>query len=163
MAEPNTLIFVDMPSDDPDAAARFYAKVFGWTDDPKLPGLFHRLAPGGVFRRKDGTKSTVENLQVGAFKAANARPHPDPKGVEPRHVAPAGRRPRVWVLVGEGQCDGLILDEAVKLGGEILWRNHFWSTFNGYCSAFRDPWGNEFVLWSRGGEGAVAPPGFTKE
>ncbi len=29
MASPNTLIFVDMPSDDPAAAGRFYAEVFG--------------------------------------------------------------------------------------------------------------------------------------
>ena len=69
----------------------------------------------------------------------------------------------MWILVGEGQSEVLILNTAVKLGAEVLWRNHFWSAFNGYSSAFRDPWGNEFVLWSRGGPDAEPPPGFTKE
>ena len=30
MTYPNTLIFVDFPSDDPEASGRFYAEVFGW-------------------------------------------------------------------------------------------------------------------------------------
>ena len=29
--KPNTLIFVDFPSDDVEACARFYGEVFGWT------------------------------------------------------------------------------------------------------------------------------------
>jgi predicted enzyme related to lactoylglutathione lyase len=30
MAYPNTLIFVDFPSTDPEASAEFYSAVFGW-------------------------------------------------------------------------------------------------------------------------------------
>jgi len=30
MAQPHTLIFVDLPSPDPEASARFYEAVFGW-------------------------------------------------------------------------------------------------------------------------------------
>ena len=39
MAYPNTLIFVDLASDDPAAAGRFYAEVFGWQNDPRPHGV----------------------------------------------------------------------------------------------------------------------------
>ena len=152
-----------MPSDDPAAASRFYAKVFGWTDDARLPGVFHRLNPGGCIRGPDGVETKVANLHFGASKASNRRPHPDTAGPEPRNLAGAGQKPRIWVLVGEGQSEAVMLDTAVKLGGKVLWRNHFWAAFNGYCCSFADPWGNEFVLWSRGGPGAKALPGYTQE
>ena len=163
MAGPNTLIFVDLPADDPADAATFYAEVLGWEDDPRPAGLFHRLVPGGFFPNKDGSESEVGNLQVGLFKAANARPHPDPEGVTPRYIAADGRRPRVWILVGEGHSDADILDKAARRGARILWRDHYWSQFNGYNSAFRDPWGNEIVLWTRAGPNPEVPPRFTRE
>jgi predicted enzyme related to lactoylglutathione lyase len=152
-----------MPSDDPDAASRFYAKVFGWTDDARLPGMFHRLNPGGRIRDPEGRETEVANLQFGASNVHNRRPHPEPAGPKPRTLAGAGQKPRIWVLVGEGQSEAMILDTAVKLGGKVLWCNHFWAEFNGYCCSFADPWGNEFVLWSRGGPGAKALPGYTQE
>jgi predicted enzyme related to lactoylglutathione lyase len=163
MPGPNTLIFVDLPATDPGLAAAFYAEVLGWTDDPRRDGLFHRMAPGGYFPNKDGSDSQVGNLHVGIFKAANARPHPDPDGVGPRHIAPDGRKPRVWILVGEGQSDAEILDKAARRGARILWRNHYWSAFNGYSAAFADPWGNEIVLWTRAGPNPAVPPLFTRE
>lgn len=163
MSTPNTLIFVDLASDDPRAAAKFYAEVFGWTDDRRAAGLFHRMAPGGCFPNKDGTDSEVGNLHLGIFNAANARPHPDPKGAAPRHLAKDGRRPRVWILVGDGHSECEILGKAVKGGAEILWRNHYWQEFNGYSSAFRDPWANEIVLWTRAGPAPEVPPGYTRE
>src|ERR1700676_1747679 len=83
-AGPNTLIYVDLPSDDPAAAARFYQAVLGWEDDPRGRELFHRMIPGGFFPNKDGSDSEVGNLHVGVYKAANARPHPDPAGAPPR-------------------------------------------------------------------------------
>lgn len=163
MPGPNTLIFVDMPSDDPAEAARFYEEVMGWADDPRSTGTFHRMVPGGFFPGKDGSDSEVGNLHVGLYKAANARPHPDPEGVPPRYLAADGRKPRVWVLVGEGQSEGDILDKAAKRGARILWRNHYWAEFNGYNAAFRDPWGNEIVLWTRAGANPNVPQRFTRE
>jgi predicted enzyme related to lactoylglutathione lyase len=163
MGTPNTLIFVDLASDDPAAAARFYAEVLGWEDDPHAQGLFHRLIPGGVFLNKDGSSSEVGNLHLGVFNAANARPHPDPEGAPPRHLSAGGRKSRVWILVGEGRSEADILDKAVRHGARILWRNHYWSEFNGYNAAFSDPWGNEIVLWTRAGAQPEVPPEFTRE
>ena len=70
---PNTLIFVDLASDDPAAAGKFYAEVFGWRDDDRPYGVFHRMVPGGNFPNPDGSDSEIGNLHLGIFKAANAR------------------------------------------------------------------------------------------
>ena len=45
---PNTLIFVDLASDDPAAAGKFYAEVFGWRDDERPA---RRLPPHGARRQ----------------------------------------------------------------------------------------------------------------
>ena len=71
MAGPNTLIFVDMPSDDPAATARFYGEVLGWEIDPRSGGLFHRMIPGGFFPNKDGADSEIGNLHIGISNAAS--------------------------------------------------------------------------------------------
>ena len=83
MSYPNTLIFVDLASDDPDAAGEFYSEVFGWEDDPRLNGNYHRMVPGQNFSLADGTQSEVGNLHLGIYNVANARPNPEPEGVEP--------------------------------------------------------------------------------
>ena len=44
-----------------------------------------------------------------------------------------------------------------------LWRNHYWSEFNGYAHAFRDPWGNEIILWVRAGADPKVPSDYTRE
>lgn len=163
MTQPNTLIFVDLASDDPAAAGRFYAEVFGWQNDPRPEGLYHRMAPGGMFLNKDGSESQIGNLHLGIYKAANVRPHPEPDGVEPRTLGGEGRRPRVWILIGDGQGADDILGRATDRGAEILWRDHYWSEFNGFNHAFRDPWGNEIVLWGKAGPDPVIPEGFTRE
>ena len=105
MIYPNTLIFVDLASNDPAAAGKFYAEVFGWQDDPRPYGVFHRLVPGQNFLHKDGQQSEIGNLHLGIFDAANARPHPDPTGVEPRSLSKDGRKARVWILVGGRPVD----------------------------------------------------------
>jgi len=163
MAGPNTLIFVDMPSSDPPATARFYAEVLGWDDDPRSRGNFHRMMPGGFFPNRDGSPSEVGNLHVGIYDPANARPHPEPGGAPPRVASTEGRKPRVWVLVGEGQSEADILDKAARRGAKVLWRDHYWSEFNGYNAAFRDPWGNEIILWTRAGPNPKVPRDFTRE
>lgn len=163
MAQPNTLIFVDLASDDPAKAGAFYAEVFGWQNDPRPEGVYHRMVPGGNFKNKDGSESAIGNLHIGIFKAENARPHPEPDGVEPRDLSQSGRKPRVWMLISDDDSADRILGTAVKLGATILWRDHYWREFNGYNHAFRDPWGNEIVLWGKAGEAPAIPAGFTRE
>lgn len=163
MTTPNTLIFVDLASDDPAAAGRFYNEVFGWRDDHRPTGVYHRMVPGGNFLKGDGTESEIGNLHVGIFKAANARPHPKSEGVAPRELSREGRKPRLWILVGEGQSADDILERAVARGAEVLWRNHFWKEFNGFNHAFRDPWGNEIILWIKGGAEPKIPEYYTRE
>lgn len=159
----NTLIFVDLPSNDPAAAARFYEEVFGWRNDEKPAGVYHRMVPGGNFLNKDGSESEIGNLHVGIYDAGNARPYPDAAGTAPRALAAEGRRARVWILVGDHDTPERILAAAVERGATELWRNHYWATFNGYNHAFRDPWGTEIILWVKAGENPSIPANFTKE
>ena len=42
--------------------------------------------------------------------------------------------------------------QAESRGAQVLWRNHYWKVFNGFCGALVDPWGNTFVLWVKGGD-----------
>lgn len=165
MSYPNTLIFVDLVADDPSEAGKFYAEVFGWVNEGRPEGLFHRLVPGGNFLNPDGSESQIGNLHLGIFKAGNARPHPDAGGSEPRSfaAAEAGRRARVYVMVSDDDSVDRILSKAEELGADILWRDHYWKEFNGYNYAFRDPWGNEIVLWVKAGEDPQIPEGFTQE
>ena len=163
MPYPNTLIFVDLAADDPAAAATFYSDVFGWENDPRPNGLYHRMVPGGNFLNKDGTQSSIGNLHLGIYRAENARPHPDPAGAEPRTLGRSGRRARVWILVSDDDTPGRILSTAKALGAEILWTNHYWREFNGYNHAFRDPWGNEIIIWAKAGPDAVVPAHYTVE
>jgi len=159
---PNTLIFVDLSADDPAAAGQFYAEVFGWQDDPRPKGLYHRLVPGGQFRNPDGSDSEIGNLHIGIHKAANARPHPNPEGVEPR-AASEGRKPRVWILISDDDTPERILSAAEARGATILWKDHYWAEFNGFNHAFRDPWGNEIVLWGKAGKEPKIPDHYTRE
>lgn len=163
MAYPNTLIFVDLAADDPAVAAKFYADVFGWENDPRPEGVYHRMIPGGQFRNKDGSDSTTGNLHIGIFRAANARPYPLPEGSDPRTLADTGRKARVWILISDDDTPERILAAAEKNGATILWRNHYWKEFNGYNHAFRDPWNNEIVLWGKAGPEPRIPDNYTRE
>jgi hypothetical protein len=100
---------------------------------------------------------------MGIFQAANARPHPDPAGVEPRDVSRSGRTARTWILVSDDDSMDRILAEAESRGAEILWRDHYWAEFNGFNAAFIDPWGNTMVLWVKGGDNPVIGEGMTRE
>ena len=163
MPYPNTLIFVDLASDDPEAAGNFYSEVFGWENDPRPKGIYHRMVPGQNFVGPDGNQSEIGNLHLGIFDAANARPHPDPAGVEPRQLSKDGRKARVWILVSDDDSIDRILDTAERLGAEILWRNHYWKEFSGFNGGFRDPWGNEIIMWVKGGDDPEVPDDYTKE
>ncbi|MFC0684580.1 VOC family protein [Novosphingobium clariflavum] len=159
----NTLIFVDFATDDPAKAGEFYAEVFGWENDARPHGIYHRMVPGGFFQNKDGTDSQIGNLHLGVFDANNARPHPSPEGVEPRTLSAEGRKARIWVLVSDDDSHERILETAEKLGGKVLWRDHYWAEFNGYNHAFADPWGNEIILWGKAGENPEIPASYTRE
>lgn len=152
MAYPNTLIFVDFPSTDPEASAEFYAAVFGWEVEPRPAGVFHRIVPGQNFQLDDGTQGPTGNLHMGIYNVANARPHPDPDGADPRTLATDGRTARVFILVSDDDSIDRILGEAEARGAEVLWRDHYWAEFNGFNGSFTDPWGNTFMVWGKGGD-----------
>ena len=163
MTSPNTLIFVDLPSDNPENSAKFYAEVFGWEVEGRPTNVFHRAVPGGQFKKPDGTDSEIGNLHLGIFNVANVRPHPNTDGVEPRDLSRAGRSTRVWILVSDDDSEERILNTAEKLGATILWRNHYWKEFNGFSGAFVDPWGNTLIAWTKGGDNPVIKEGATRE
>jgi predicted enzyme related to lactoylglutathione lyase len=121
------------------------------------------MVPGGFFSKSDGTDSEIGNLHLGIFKAENARPHPEQAGVEPRHLSTDGRKPRIWILVGDGQSADDIFEKATARGATVLWRKHYWKEFNGFNDAFRDPWGNEIVLWTKAGPAPVIPDDYSRE
>ena len=126
-------------------------------------GLSARKRLGQHFLLDDGTPSPIGNLHLGIHNVANARPHPDPEGVEPRELSAGGRTVRTWILVSEDDSQERILSTAERLGATILWRDHYWAEFNGFNSAFLDPWGNTLVLWTKGGDNPQIPDGFTRE
>jgi predicted enzyme related to lactoylglutathione lyase len=137
---PNTLIFVDLPSTDPEASARFYHEVFGWEVEPRPAGVFHRIVPGDNFL-VDGKPGPTGNL----------------------HMSREGHTVRVWILVSDDDDADAIMDRAVERGAEELWRHHYWKEFNGFNCAFKDPWGNTLVLWTKGGDDPQIPEGWTGE
>jgi len=163
MASPNTLIFVDFPSDDTVACANFYHAVFGWEVEGRPTGVFHRCVPGGFFPLDDGSDSPVGNLHLGIYDVNNARPHPDPAGVEPRQLNRGGRGLRVWILIGDDDSEDAILERAEANGAKVLWRHHYWKEFNGFNGAFEDPWGTHVVLWGKGGTNPEMREGMTHE
>jgi len=162
MTYPNTLIFVDFPSDDPVASAAFYQAVFGWEIEPRPAGVFHRVVPGQNFQLDDGSQGPTGNLHLGISNVVNQRPHPvaDNGSVE---LNSGGGGPRIWILVSDDNDADEMLETAVANGATELWRHHFWAEFNGFSNAFEDPWGNQIVLWTKAGDDAQIPEGWTQE
>ena len=147
MSYPNILVFVDFPTNDVDKAREFYSEVFGWEIEDRIPGIFNRIVPGQNFKVDDGSQGPTGNLHMGIYNAANTRPHPDPAPQAPTNLASDGRSVRAWILVSEDDSFERILDAAERLGATVLFRNHFWTEFGGGSASFRDPWGNEILLW----------------
>lgn len=146
MTYPNILVFVDFPTDDVDAARAFYAEVFRWEIEDRIPGLFNRIVPGQNFKLDDGTQGPTGNLHMGIYNVANARPRTEDAPAEPTTLN-TGRGTRAWILVSEDDSFDRILDTAERLGGKVVFRNHFWTEFGGACASFIDPWNNQIMLW----------------
>lgn len=161
MTYPNTLIFFDFPSDDPEASAEFYSAVFGWEIEPRPGGVFHRIVPGQNFL-VDGEQGPTGNLHMGISNVVNRRPHPDPENGTTT-LNSGGGGPRVWILVSDDDDADAIQAKALERGATELWRHHFWAEFNGFSNAFIDPWGNEIVLWTKAGDDPQIPDGWTSE
>ena len=159
MGYPNTYIFVDLPSTDPAATAEFYKNVFGWVVEGRPEGRFHRCVPGDEFLLESGERSGVGNLHLGIYNVADGRPNPN--GYDSAELA-VGRGVRVYILVSDDDEQNAILARAEANGAKVLWRDHYWGEFNGFNGAFLDPWGNEIVLWTKGGDDPQIPEGFTR-
>ena len=112
MAHPNTLVFIDIPVDDVDAANTFYSEVFNWVVEERIPGVFHRIVPGGNYKNEDGSPSEIGNLHMGLSNAANVRPHPDGSPQEPTFLKGEGRAIRAWILISEDDSFERIIDAA---------------------------------------------------
>lgn len=160
MPQPNTLIFVDFPSPDPEATAAFYAEVMNWEVEPRPAGIFHRIVPGGEFPLDDGSPSGVGNLHMGIYDVHTAKPDPLTPPATAHGGKPEGTwAPRIYLLVSDDDSQERILATAEELGAEILWRDAYWGTFNGFNSSFRDPWGTQVILWTKGGDDPQVPEG----
>lgn len=151
MAQPNTLIFIDFPSTDAAAAARFYGEVFGWVVEGRPDGVFYRIVPGGFFPAPDGSDSEIANLHMGIFSTAEAVPDPNSSPAQGEGAA-SGPAPRIYILVSDDDSEEAILARAEQRGATVLWRDKYWGEFNGFHGAFRDPWGSEVILWTKGGD-----------
>ncbi|HEV7679832.1 MAG TPA: VOC family protein [Candidatus Dormibacteraeota bacterium] len=122
-----------MPAADLDAATAFYERLFGWQINPRPRGEFHQMVPG-------------EGLHLGLFSETGQPPDPDPGPPPPR----SSNQPRVYILVDSTPAD--YLARAVELGATVVWEQQWWSEFDGHHASFRDPWGNQIVLWNYRGE-----------
>jgi predicted enzyme related to lactoylglutathione lyase len=147
MTYPNTLVFVDFPSDDVNAARAFYAEVFNWEVEDRIADTYARIVPGQTFKLDDGEAGPTGNLHMGLYRASDSRPRPPSAPVEPTGVNTTGRAARAWILVSDDDSFDRILGTAERLGGTVLWRDHFWTEFGGANASFLDPWGNQLMLW----------------
>jgi predicted enzyme related to lactoylglutathione lyase len=66
---PNPMIFVDIPSPDPEATSQFYAELFGWDFKRRPAGEFHEVLPGvkpnlGIHREDEPVRGPVPRIYV---------------------------------------------------------------------------------------------------
>jgi predicted enzyme related to lactoylglutathione lyase len=113
----NPVIFIDLPTTDPEATSNFYAALFGWTFNRRPAGEFHEVLPG-----------VKPNL-----------------GIRRSDTATSGPVPRIYVMVDEPPVYLARAVEmgASVLWEETVWEEFD----NARYAAFRDPWGAEVCLW----------------
>jgi hypothetical protein len=91
----------------------------------------------------------VRNLNLGVYSLTE--PRPDPRTPELlRESSRAGIR--VYVVNRTRAEQDAVLARAQARGADVLWRDCYWREFEGFHCAFRDPWGNQVVLWTHGSE-----------
>jgi predicted enzyme related to lactoylglutathione lyase len=92
---PNPVIFVDIPSADPEASSQFYAELFGWAFKRRPAGEFHEILPG--------VKPNV--------------------GIHREEQPIAGPTPRIYVMVDDPPAllERAIGMGATKLWDEVYW------------------------------------------
>ena len=66
---PNPLIFVDIPSPDPEASSQFYASLFEWEFNRRPAGDFHEILPGikpnlGIRREEQRMNGPMPRIYV---------------------------------------------------------------------------------------------------
>lgn len=69
-------------------------------------------------------------------------------GIHKEDAPVTGPVPRVYVMVDDPPDR---LARAIEMGATKLWDEYHWEEFDGRLAAFRDPWGNEIVLWRNKG------------
>ena len=164
MTGPNTLIFVDLPSDDPEASGTVLRRSLR-LGGRRPPG---RCVPPHRARRPLPARATAHRRRSATSTwASTTSPTPARTPTRPASsrgaVSDQGRTARVWILVSDDDSDERILDTAVGLGATELWRHHYWAEFNGFNSAFLDPWGNTLDAVDQGRRRPVVPEGWTRE
>ena len=92
----NPLIFVDLPSPDPEATSRFYAELFDWKYNRRPAGEFHEILPG-----------VKPNL-----------------GVRREPGSPSGPVPRIYVMVDDppSYLERAVQMGATRLWTETFWQ-----------------------------------------
>jgi len=75
MSYPNTLVFVDFPSDDVNAARAFYAEVFNWEVEDRIADTFARIVPGQNQKIDDGSRPRHATAPPGRSAGTN-QPQP---------------------------------------------------------------------------------------
>lgn len=116
----NPLIFVDLPTPDPEETSKFYEKLFDWSYKRRPAGQFHEVLPG-----------VKPNL-----------------GIHLETTPVSGPGPIIYVMVDDPPEK---LASAVEMGATLLYEEEYWAEFDARKASFRDPWGNEVVLWRNKG------------
>ena len=163
MTYPNTLIFVDFPSTEPTASAAFYEAVFGGRSNLAPRTSSTASCPARTSRSTTGRRARPATCTWASSTSPTPVRIPIRRVSNPATVATDGHSARVWILVSEDDSIERILTEATSRGATLLWKDHYWAEFNGFNAAFLDPWGNTFVLWTKGGDNPEIPEGWTNE
>ncbi len=90
MTYPNTLVFVDFPSDDVNAARAFYADVFNWEVEDRIADVFARIVPGQNQKIDDGPQRPHGNLHLRIRTAPALRPTQPRPAHHPQHPRAPG-------------------------------------------------------------------------
>ncbi|MCU1459144.1 MAG: glyoxalase/bleomycin resistance protein/dioxygenase [Actinomycetia bacterium] len=103
------------------------------TPDPEATSVFYETLFGWKYKRRP----------AGEFHEVLPGVKPN-LGIHLETEPVTGPVPRVYVLVDDPPA---YLQQALDLGSTTLWEETEWPEFGARYAAFRDPWGNEIVLW----------------